>query len=241
MRRTMPSAEPTRGGTGRPRSFAAFPSPLALVLTTCAVALLPATGIASEAVTGRVVDAATGEPIPNAWVFEAVRAERLAADVRHFRRVREVQTDADGRFRFEPAPQSLLSRLRARFSSAPPPRYHVYHPSYGLVWGREDAGTIRLDLRNAHLRQMDAKTLCVSEETDALHERVQSLACPPARPDEFANGRPRAEGELDRRGRRTGEWTFYREDGSTRARGRYVDGGAAGEWKYPPPPPSDGD
>ena len=186
---------------------------------------------APETETGRLVDADTGEPIADAWVFEVVPAERRGADVRRFSRVRETRTDAQGRFRFEPLSSGFFSAL---FSSKRAPRLHAYHPSYGLVWGRGTPSTIELSLREAYLRKSDAHNLCVARQADALHERIRSLACPPARPDLFPDGRPRAEGRLDPAGRRTGWWTYYREDRSVIARGRFEAGAATGQWEFRP-------
>lgn len=203
------------------------------------LALAAGTAAATEGdgATGRVVDAQTGEAIVGAAVFEALPAERRAADVRRFDDVRVTESDAAGRFRFPPRNDGWLAAL---FSSRRAPRYHVYHESYGLVWGREAAGRIELSLRDAHLRSADAGRLCRSREEDVLHVTVRARHCPPARPELFPDGRPRATGALDARGRRTGPWRFLREDGSLRARGHYVDGAAAGDWVFPPIPRSEG-
>ncbi|MGB0620547.1 MAG: hypothetical protein ACPGVZ_13875 [Myxococcota bacterium] len=206
---------------------------------TCALLILATSGCAAsadgEAAEGRVVDANTGEPIAGVWVFEAVPAERLAADVRRFGRVREQQTDEDGRFRFEPVGRGFLERL---FSEPKPPRYHVYHESYGFVWGRAEAGRIEISLFNSNPQYQDALLFCTSKEEDLLRERVRSLHCPPARPELFADGSPRTRGAHDARGDRTGVWRFYREDGSVIAEGWFVGGAATGNWVYRPKPAS---
>ena len=189
----------------------------------------------ATAVTGRVVDANTGEPIEGAWVFQTVPADRLVADVRRFERVRETQTDAEGLFRFEPEIPGLLDSLLSYFFSPPrPPRYHTYHDSYGLLWGREAAGTIELSLRDSYLRIQEAMTLCGGRGDDAFHTRIVTLVCPPARPDLFPNGKRRATGEFDKKGRRAGPWQFYREDGSIIAAGQYSVGGPVTHWRYFP-------
>lgn len=197
--------------------------------------LMLAAGMASptegDGATGRVVDAQTGEAIVGAAIFEAIPEERLSADVRRFDDVRVTQSEADGRFRFPPRKRGAFTWF---FSSERAPRYHVYHESYGLVWGREGAGRIELSLHDAHLRSADARRLCQSREEDELHVTVRARACPPARPDRFADGRPRATGTVDARGRRTGPWRFFREDGSLHAQGSYVDGAADRSWVFHP-------
>ena len=186
---------------------------------------------------GTVLDSRTGEAIVGAWVFEAVPGERRGSDVRRFERVRETRTDERGRFHFAPETRGWVARL---FSHATPPRYHVYHERYGLVWGREGAGRIELSLRDAHLRSADASQLCGTQESDALHARVRARHCPPAQPDRFADGRPRATGAVDDRGRRSGPWRFFREDGSLLAEGQYVAGAASGRWVFHPRPGTEG-
>ena len=109
-----------------------------------------------------------------------------------------------------------------------------------LVWGREHAGRIVLNLRDAHLRLDDATRLCRSDATDPLHSRVRLLHCPPARPDVLENGHARATGPLDDRGRRTGAWRFFRDDGSLLAEGAYQAGAATGEWVFHPIDRNDG-
>jgi len=210
------------------------------MIVVAAVTSIDAAAEEATAITGRVVDANTGEPIEGAWVFQVVPADRLVADVRRFERVREAQTDAEGRFRFESEAPSLLDSLLSYFSSPPrPPRYHTYHDSYGLLWGRQAAGTIELSLRDSFLHIQEAMTLCGGRGDDAFHTRVTTLACPPARPDLFPNGKRRAIGDLDKEGRRAGPWQFYREDGSIIAAGQYAGGGPVTNWRYFPRPEVD--
>ena len=215
------------------------------------IALLAGDSVGAD-VAGLVIDRDTGEPIEGAFVFQAVPAASRAADVPRFARVEVARSDARGVFAFpDPSEASMLSLAwwRAWLSSSRPPRYHAYHPSYGLVWGREATdGRVRiaLSLRDAHLRSRDARALCVGARPgapevdapidDALRETVRRAACPPADPDRFANGRARATGEVDARGRRHGPWRFYRADGSLRAEGHYHAGAATGEWVFHPRP-----
>lgn len=216
------------------------------------VTLLAGTDVGAD-VGGLVIDRDTQEPIEGAYVFQAVPAASRMADVPRFDRVEVTRSDARGAFAFpDPSSVSMLSLdwWRAWLSSPRPARYHAYHPSYGLVWGREATdGRVRiaLSLRDAHLRSRDAKALCAGSRPgapavdakidDALRETVRREACPPADPDRFANGRPRATGAVDARGRRHGPWRFYRSDGSLRAEGHYQAGAATGEWVFHPKTP----
>ena len=194
--------------------------------------------LAGEAVTGLVLDANTAEPIEYAWIFEAVPEATRGADVRTFGAVRIVSTNARGEFLFESARRSWVDSLLHPFRSTTPARYHFYHPSYGLLWGREAENgrvSFKPSLRDAHLRIADAEQFCVSgAKQDPLRNKVRSLACPPGRAARYADGSPRAQGEFDAQGRRTGRWTFFREDGSVIASGEYDAGAATGEWGFHP-------
>lgn len=201
-----------------------------------ALACAPSGAGGAAGVSGTARDANTGEPIVGAWIFQSVPSRQWTADVRRFARVAIARTDARGRFRFPDDARSLLARALP-FVDETPARYHFYHPSYGLVWGREASrGGLRIEarLRDAHLRQRDALLLCTGEERDALRRTVRDVACPPNDPSRFPDGSPRATGPVDERGRRTGAWTFYRADGSRIATGTYQAGGAVGEWEFYP-------
>ena len=198
-----------------------------------------ADGRAAGGVRGRIVDADTGAPVVDALVFEAETSGRGAADVRRFRAVHRTTTDASGTFAFPPRRRPRFAFLRP----ARPLRYLAYHPDYGLVRMRApetDAIPVRVGLRDAHLRQAEARALCGSTSTDAFHATLRARVCPPARPELHPNGRPRARGAVDARGRRTGRWLFLRADGSIRAIGAYAEGGAIGAWRFLPRTAADG-
>ena len=192
----------------------------------------------SGAVGGRALDADTGEPIPNAWIFEAIPRETRGADVRRVSSARWTQTDNEGRYTFEKAKTSALGAL----IKAPAPRYHFYHPSYGLVRGREaneTATIIRASLRDSHLRLADllATTNCTSAQQDSrdpMALQLAKLVCPPGITDRYPNGNERARGPLDDQERRHGDWEFFREDGSLQARGSYAAGAAIEPWVFLP-------
>ena len=211
-----------------------------LLLSMVLGSLVAATPSAAEPglVRGVALDANTGEPIAGAWIFAVVPGESRRADVRKFERVRRIETDAEGSFEFPPAETGVVDHVFSFFSTPRAERFHFYHPNYGLVWGREaqdGSVTIKPSLRDAHLRQEDAKTMCLGRwAADEMRETVRSYVCPPADPTVYPNGRARAEGALDRQGRRTGPWIFRREDGSIQAVGVYEAGGAVGEWGFHP-------
>ena len=189
--------------------------------------------LAEEPVIGSVRDADTGEAIVGAWIFEVFREPGSGADLIRVARARSTRSDAQGGFRFEP------SREGQTFGRRYPPIYHFYDPSYGLLRVRAtDEGRrvdVRPSLRDAHLRIADAVAFCAAPVRDAMAEKIVALTCPPAKAERFADGSPRATGDVDARGRRNGPWTFYREDGTVIARGEYRTGAAIGAWRFEPP------
>src|SRR5215213_616126 len=75
---------------------------LATLISSPVYALGPAEYVAAEEITGLVVDAATGKPVPDAVV--AIRFERnnTGHSGPHCFRSMAVETNQDGRFRFAP-------------------------------------------------------------------------------------------------------------------------------------------
>lgn len=181
---------------------------------------------------GTAVDANTGEPIADALIFQVVPAGRSGADVGRIASSRSTRSGAQGQFEFDSASPGFT------LGSSYPPRYHFYHPSYGLLRGGEArGGRVRFEasLRDAHLRQADATGLCVKAQQSDANEMVReiaALACPPASPERFSNGQARATGDVDDRGRRIGAWRFFRSDGSVIARGTYRAGAAIDPWSF---------
>ncbi len=222
---------PERGRAGSTRRVR---KGLALVIASLLLACgAGPTAIAADRVLGTARDANTNEPIVGAWIFQVEGRPASGADVARIDRVEMTKTDSDGRFEFgRPSRTSFFGR-------SDPPRYVFYHPSYGLVRARasEDGRHVRFrpSLRDAHLRKADAIFYCTAPRRDPMARKLFELACPPATADRFPNGRPRAEGPVDERGRRHGRWTFYREDGSVIARGEYRAGAAVGNWLFEAP------
>lgn len=206
-----------------------------VVVLVSALAACSADGPASAG--GRVVgsarDADTGEAIAEAWIFEVHRDPGSGADVLRVDRMRTARTDDRGAFSFEAESPGL--GLGRRYA----PIYHFFHPSYGLLRVRVDDARgrveIRPSLRDAHLRLADAFAFCRAGDDDPLAKAMRALACPPARVERFPDGAPRATGPRDARGRRDGEWTFFRDDGSVIAHGHYRAGAATGRWTFEPP------
>jgi hypothetical protein len=232
-----PSASPEARSLARRAKAPVVATLLATLALSCSA---DGAAHAEAEIVGSARDADTDEPIAGAWIFEVHREPGLGADVLHVDHVRTTRTDAEGRFTFE-AERSGLG-LGRRYA----PIYHFFHPSYGLLKSRAtDEGrrvSFRPSLRDAHLRLADATAFCRDPAVDAMAEKMRKLACPPARTARFADGRPRARGPLDDRGRRDGEWTFFREDGSVIARGHYRAGAAVGRWTFEAPaePPGRG-
>ena len=225
----------TRDGRGDVRSKEV----LREIRSAALVGILPiwlmlAAGTASptegDGATGRVVDAQTGEAIVGAAIFEAIPEEHLSADVRRFDDVRV--TERGRRTVPIPAPQAwrihlvLLERTCASLSRLS----RELRPRLGTGGGGTDRA---VSTRRAPAIGRRTPAL-PSREEDELHVTVRARACPPARPDRFADGRPRATGTVDARGRRTGPWRFFREDGSLHAQGSYVDGAADRSWVFHP-------
>lgn len=191
------------------------------------------------AVEGMARDSDTGEPIERAWIFEAVPVGTVGADLERIASIQTERSDDEGRFRFEPRPEAKGLSMKRTY----PPRYHFYHPSYGLVRGREAKGEpveFTVSLRNAHLRQRDAAAYCSpakrqAEAANGMALKLVELGCPPADPSSFSNGQARATGPTDDRGRRNGAWTFYRKDKSIIAKGTYAAGAAVDPWAFYPP------
>jgi len=209
---------------------------IVLATLTLALACTPIEqAIAGDSISGSALDADTNEPIVGAWVFEALRDPGHGADVFRVESAEITRTDADGRFSFD--------GRRSLFGERYPPLYQLYHPSYGLIRGRADgeARTVdfRASLRDSHLRRADATAFCNARADDAMTAKMKSIACPPVRALRFEDGSPTATGALDEKGRRVGEWTFFREDGSTIARGYYAAGAATGTWHFEPPAADD--
>ncbi len=224
----------------RPALFGLFA--LGVALGTAGLAGADA-AVSNAAILGIAVDRDTGEPIAHAHIFEVIPGEAPRADIRKFDAVRSRQTDNDGTFRFDAESPSMAKRFGNWLSPPREARFHFYHPTYGLIWGRESkGGQVRIEatLRDAHLRQADATGLCLARRVaDELREIIREIACPPATPERYENGLSRAEGPTDSKGRRSGQWIFRREDGSIAAIGQYKLGGAVGEWGFHPNPSSD--
>lgn len=204
---------------------------------------------------GRVLDADTGEPIRGAEVFQWYRGSGPSDASRPVYHSRWTSTDEDGRFGFEralsPSPRMWLLRTYG-------PSYGFYHPSYGLVHGgaagTEGTLTLRGSLRDSALRLADLAPYCRGERDGRGARHLAEIACPPDARRAWPDGTPRTRGHVDERGRRTGVWTFYYENGGVAARGTYRDGAAVGRWEFrdregrvvpasgaTPPPPSASD
>ena len=224
------------GGTGTRRwAWGSTLTLPALALLSLAVACgAGPRAVAEDRVVGTAMDADTQEPIAGAWIFQVEGRSAIGADVPRVDRVEMTRTDSEGRFEFERPSQTPF------FGRSDSLRYVFYHPGYGLLRARAVRDGRRVEfrpsLRDAHLRQADATFYCTAPARDALAKKLSELACPPGVADRFPDGRPRAEGPLDDRGRRDGSWTFYREDGSIIARGEYRAGAAVGVWQFEPPP-----
>ena len=191
---------------------------------------------AQGSVSGIAADADTGEPIAGSYMFEVIPGEAQRADILNFSGVRSRRTNAAGAFQFQADPPSITGRMWNWLSPPRTRRFHFYHPNYGLIWGREEKdGQVRIEasLRDAHRRQADAAELCGARRAAGeLRETIRGIVCPPKTPERYANGEPCAEGPLDSKGRRKGQWIFRKEDGSIAAIGQYESGTAVGEWRF---------
>jgi len=213
-----------------------------LVVGTLATTAVPASAVTLflDAARGRVVDEDTGEPIPDARVIQWWHGAGAMGEPAPSLHARLAVSDERGRFAFEralaPSPWMWVSRTYG-------PTYGFYHPSYGLETGtprrvetpgaHEPALVLQGSLRRSHLRLAEVRAYCHGRrEGDAAAPRLREIACPLEAHEVWPTGVPRAEGERDARGRRTGTWTFHYADGSVAARGAYRAGGAVGEWTF---------
>jgi hypothetical protein len=186
-----------------------------------------------EAASGRVVDRDTGEPIAGAEVVEWIRGAGRMGGPQPELHARFATSDAEGRFAFE---RAFAPGPRLWFSKNYGPSYSFYHPSYGLIHGGEPGSAaqivLRGSLRDSAARLADLPPYCRGEHPGAGARHLAAVACPPEAHASWPDGTPRASGELDPQGRRTGIWTFHYERGAPAARGEYRSGAPTGVWEF---------
>lgn len=185
---------------------------------------------------GRVIDQDTGEPIRGAEVIEWYRGAGSAGGPQPHYYARWTRSDREGRFAFG---RAFAPSLRLWVLKTYGPTYSFYHPSYGLEHGGgrpernvEPEVILRGSLRHSAQRLADLVPFCRGERSDRGARHLQQVACPPEAHTTYANGTPRATGDTDERGRRTGVWTFYYEEGKVAARGEYQAGAPRGTWEF---------
>jgi hypothetical protein len=186
-----------------------------------------------EEASGRVVDRDTGEPIAGATVIERWRGAGRMGGPQPDVHARVAKSDAEGRFVFV---RSGARNPRLWFTKTYGPTYDFYHPSYGLEPGGEarpgEELVLRGSLRDSAARLAELPPYCLGRREGALARRLVEAACPLEAHATWPDGTPRARGETDPQGRRTGIWTFHREDGSLAARGGGRVGAPVGAWEF---------
>ena len=186
-----------------------------------------------EGAGGRVADRDAGEPIADAEVIEWYRGAGRMGGPQPEVHARFAKSDAQGRFAFA---RARAPGPRLWFTKTYGPTYSFYHPSYGLEHGGEArAGeelVLRGSLRDSAARLADLAPYCRGEHEGAGARHLAQVACPLGARATWRDGTPRAWGEADPQGRRTGTWTFHYEGGSLAARGEYRSGAPVGVWEF---------
>lgn len=217
------------------RSGAAVFSAGGLLLTACLLGCVPSLGpFVLDAAEGRVRDRDTGEPLRDAEVIEWYRGAGRMGGPQPELYARFARSDAGGRFAF---PRQTAWSARLWLLKSYGPAYSFYHPSYGLEHGARrspasDELLLEGSLRDSAARLEALAPWCRGEHEGRGARRIAELACPPREHERWPDGTPRARGDVDARGRRIGTWTFFYEDGTVAARGRYQDGAPLGAWEH---------
>lgn len=131
---------------------------------------------------GRVVDAATGEPVVGASVFAGYRAALFTLGEPASRSLdrRSAETDADGRFRI---PGHLALSLLPLAVTDWKPSVRVFHPDYGMnIPGRPEAWQMHIELRPNEVGLDDLSddrrlhTLCLGIDYEACGRLCRRVA-----------------------------------------------------------------
>ncbi|MDX1648561.1 MAG: hypothetical protein R3263_01785 [Myxococcota bacterium] len=168
------------GGTARRYRAAMGRRATLVLLALAATACVPSPGpFRLAAASGRVVDADTGAPVPDALVLEWYRGGGLSDAARPVYHSRWTWADADGRFAFgdgvAPSPRMWLLKTYG-------PSYDVYHPAYGLVRGPtapEGSVVLRASRGRAQAARGDLAPFCRGEREGRAARKLVEVACPP--------------------------------------------------------------
>jgi len=144
---------------------------------------------------GRVVDVASGTPVPRAEVFQWYRGQRGASDAHPVYHARFTQADGGGRFAF---PAETVTSPRIWLLRTEGPSWGVYAEAYGFQRPRplasdaasgDDAAMatrrdtlLRLVPADAAARRASVAPFCDRRPDDPGGRRLAALACGPRDP-----------------------------------------------------------
>ncbi len=152
---------------------------------------------------GIAVDKETGEPIPGVDI--KLMHFSTYAERPALYHEDQTKTGADGRFLL---PTHVTPSLRMWLFATQEAKPTASHPVHSVQSRRQDpeSGEWRFELS------------------------LMTGGMPSSR--SYPNGQPRYDGELIASGKRSGDWVFFREDGTEMARGQFYGGHAVGRWEW---------